>query len=76
MKKELLINVEAFVTVEVNIPDHLLEELEDTYKLTPYKKTSQGYEPDELYKIINEQISRMDLDWEEIEILEIKECEN
>jgi hypothetical protein len=76
MKKELLINIEAFVTVEVNIPDHLLEELEDTYRLTPYKKTSEGYKPDELYEIINEQISRMDLDWEEIEILEIKECEN
>ena len=76
MKKELLINIEAFVTVEVNIPDHLLEELEDTYKLTPYQNINGKYEPVELYKIINEQISRMDLDWEEIEILEIKECEN
>jgi hypothetical protein len=76
MKKEILINVNASTVVEVDIPDHLLEELENTYNLKMYKKINGELIYNELYNIINEKINIHDLDWDDIEILEILEDEN
>lgn len=76
MKKEILISVNASAIVEVDVPDNLLEELEDTYTLRSFKKVNGEWTHNELYDIVNEKINADDLDWEDIEILEIVEDEN
>ena len=76
MKKEILISVNASAIVEVDIPDHLLEEFEDTYTLRMVKEVNGKWITNELYDIVNEKISTDDLDWEDIDILEILEDEN
>ena len=76
MKKEVIISVNATALVEVDIPDHLLEEFEDTYTLRAVTRINGVFVRNELYELIDEKIKVDDLNWEDIEILEILEDEN
>lgn len=69
MKKRISCAVEAYITIEVDIPDRLLEAFDgdDTFG-----DWGRGKDNSEIYELLNDEIfkNHEDLYWSEIEIYE------
>lgn len=69
MKKRINCAIRAFITVEVDIPDRLLEEFNSD---DVFRDWGRGKDNSEIYELLNDEICRNsdDLYWSEIEIYE------
>lgn len=82
MKKEIDFTIKVNGTVQVDVPDHLLQVLEDNNTLNYIYKGSRYYQEGlsdlemELYDLINDEIDFDCVGYNEIEIDDVNDVDN
>lgn len=72
MKKRIICDISTTITLDVDIPDHLVETFEkyDEYDYYTQRSFEDYKEQEEIYEILNDQICNNidDLEWSTIKI--------